>query len=36
MKGTFGDSTARTFDASACYSSTPQVRPKSPTGVTAG
>jgi hypothetical protein len=36
MGGSFSDSTARTFDASACYSSTPQVRPKPPTSVTAG
>ena len=36
MGGSFGDSTARTFDSSACYSSTPQVKPKAPTSVTAG
>jgi hypothetical protein len=35
MKGTFGDSTARTFDANTCYSNTPQVRPKPPS-LTAG
>ena len=36
MGGAFGDTTARSFDPAACYSSTPQVRPKSPTGVSAG
>lgn len=30
MRGTWGDTTARTFDASACYNGTPQVRPKPP------
>jgi hypothetical protein len=35
MGGSFGDTAPRTFDAATCYSSTPQVRPKVPTGVSA-